>query len=131
MGKQASVAAAVAGSGAGAGAGAAAGAAGCSGGVAAAVVPGESLLEEPLEPQPVIAKMNKNPSGAKTRSALNRYAITTCSKFVVIHTEHERLSHELTKTVLDAVSATPLSVTHRPEALRHRLAPGMPLNESK
>jgi hypothetical protein len=40
---------------------------------------GESLLEELLDPQPVIAKMNKNPSGVKARSALNRYPITTCS----------------------------------------------------
>jgi hypothetical protein len=88
MGKQGSVAAAVTGAAAGAadgaGAGAAAGAgvgvaAGAAGVVAADVVLGESLLEEPSEPQPVIAKMNKNPSGANARTALNRYPITTCS----------------------------------------------------
>jgi len=36
---------------------------------------------------------------------------------------------EFTKTTQRPSSETPLSVTHRPEALRHRLAPGMPLNE--
>jgi hypothetical protein len=78
MGKQASVAAAVtgagadAGAGAGAGVGAAAGATGFAGGVAADVALGEPSLEELLEPQPVIAKMNKKPSGANALSALNR-----------------------------------------------------------
>jgi hypothetical protein len=115
VGKQASVAAAVtgaavagAGAGAGAGVGAATGAAGFAGGVAAAdVVLGESLLEELLEPQPVIAKMNKNPSGANAPSALNRYPIATCSQFHVIHTAHERLSLELTQTALGAVFGNP------------------------
>ena len=81
MGKQASVAAAVTGAGAGAGVGAggAAGAAGFPAGVAADVVLGESPLEELPEPQPVIAKTNKNPSGANARSALDRCPITTCS----------------------------------------------------
>jgi hypothetical protein len=85
MGKQASVAAAVTGAGAGVGAGAGGGAGGAAGavgfpaGVAADVVLGESPLEELPEPQPVIAKMNKNPSAANARSALDRYPITTCS----------------------------------------------------
>jgi hypothetical protein len=78
MGKQASVAAAVTGAGAGVGAGAAAGAAGFPA-AAADVVLGESPLEELPEPQPVIAKMNKNPNGANARSALDRCPITTCS----------------------------------------------------
>jgi hypothetical protein len=82
MGKQASVAAAVTGAGAGAGAGvgagagagvgAGAGAAGFPAGAAAGVVLAESPLEELPEPQPVIAKQNKNPSGANARSALDR-----------------------------------------------------------
>jgi hypothetical protein len=38
---------------------------------------------------------------------------------------------EFTKTAQRLSSETPLSVTHRPEALRHRLAPGLPLNEAK
>jgi hypothetical protein len=36
---------------------------------------------------------------------------------------------EFTKTAQRPSSGTPLSVTHRPEALRHRLAPVLPLNE--
>lgn len=84
MGKQASVAAAVTGAAVGAaggaGVGAAAGAAaGFAGGASAEVVLGESLLLELLEPQPVIAKMNKHPSEADALSALNRYPMATCS----------------------------------------------------
>jgi hypothetical protein len=96
--------------------------------VFAVAVPVDSL-ELLLAPQPLSAEIiSKIVSGANAEIALDLSAMATLVPKFVFHTERERLLLRVHECGVLPRPETPLSVTHRPEALRHRLAPGMPLN---
>jgi hypothetical protein len=101
----------------------------------AAAEPADALVEEPFEVeaselQPLRAAMNEmhtNPEHALSALTLN--TIVTCSYCCVMRgaqaTIHEARVHAGNASL---PSVTPLSAACRPEALRPRLATGLPLN---